>query len=527
MNARALLIRGAVLLPCLLVACSTRPAETARNRWYEARTARFQIWTDGDPDVARDLIADLERFHQVMIARTNTEEHEAAPPLRIVVTKDRHSYVSLSGDRRSLGIFVARPRGNYAIVDGSPLGGRAAQGLTVRSVLFHEYTHYLMAASNARVPSWYNEGFATYMEATVFRADGSYTLGCPPRYRSAWQRGRSWVPMERVFSSASVSDQGRDSEMSDRYAQAWYAVHYFNSDPARREQLARYLAAWGDGTAVEDAVQGAFGMSTAQLDGLLQNHAVKQRFRCSSIVPATPLAVPQIELRPINEGDAHRHIGELVLATRGPTEAAFEVLGQAAKLQPNDAPTLLALGRAHWLRAATGQGDVEAELISAERYAQQANARASGTAEGLLLEGQLGSLRTKRLWEQKQPFAEPLLATRKALRQAIRKDETLAEAYFALGSTYLIDDNGSDEAIVALEAAAYLAPLGTEIALALGKVHLQRKSALQALPAFEYVLRWTHDDAQRKAAQSAIDQLRADASSTPPPAPLPVEPAQE
>jgi hypothetical protein len=155
---------------------------------------------------------------------------------------------------------------------------------------------------------------------------------------------------------------------------------------------------------------------------------------------------------------------------------------------------------------------VQADLSAAERYLEQARARSSGSAAAFLLEGELRALRTARLVAQKQPFAEELLAARKAFRQAVRADETMTEAYVGLGKTYLIDDSGSEEPIVALEAAAYLAPLATDIALTLGKIHLQRKSALQALQAFEYALRWSHGERQRQAAQSGIDQLRADAA---------------
>jgi hypothetical protein len=378
------------------------------------------------------------------------------------------------------------------------------------------------------VPSWYNEGLATYLETTEFRADGSYTVGCPPRYRSAWRQGRSWVPMERVLSSERIGELRGAWGGSDTYAQSWYAVHYFNADAKRKQQLSQYLRSWAEGVPVQEAVQSAFGLSMTQLDTQLQNHAVKPRFSCVAITPRVALAVPRIELRPISTGDAHRHIGELVLTTTGPTAAAFEVLERAGKLQPNDAPTLLALGRAHLARARAGQPDAEAELSTVERYLEQARARSSGAAGALLLEGQLRALRTARLVEQKQPFAEQLIAARKAFRQAIRADETLTEAYVGLGKTYLIDDSGSEEPIVALEAAAYLAPLATDIALTLGKIHLQRKSALQALQAFEYALRWSHDDAQRQAAQSGIDQLRADAARPEPAAAAPeTSPAPE
>src|SRR5690348_7448751 len=82
-----------------LCACAPRAAQTARGTWYELRTPRFRAWTDGEPETARVLLEDLERFHQVLLTLTSAEERAAAPPLRIFVAKDQRSFNALVGDR--------------------------------------------------------------------------------------------------------------------------------------------------------------------------------------------------------------------------------------------------------------------------------------------------------------------------------------------------------------------------------------------------------------------------------------------
>ena len=89
-------------------------------------------------------------------------------------------------------------------------------------------------------------------------------------------------------------------------------------------------------------------------------------------------------------------------------------------------------------------------------------------------------------------------------------------------STYLLDDTGSEEARVSLEAAAYLLPLETDIGLALGKILAGRGSILEAIPAFEYVLRWSPSTEQRDEARAELDKLRKLGSEG---APVPASPA--
>jgi hypothetical protein len=523
-------VLGGAALLALSAGCATTAAETAAGRWHELRTPRFQLWTDGDPEQARALVLDLERFHAVMLAKTSAEERSAAPPLRIFLAKDRASFVAWTGRPDHSGLFVATARGNYAMVmarpgvDAAEEDPQAPTDAGSRHVLFHEYTHYMMAAQGARVPSWYNEGFAEYMATTRFRDDGSYSLGCPPRYRTQWMQYLEWLPMARVMEADDVAELVRSSggyvrtrrAPTDAYAQSWYAVHFLNEDAQRKAQLREYLQSWASGTRSEQTLRDAFGLSYAELDTRIQQYAKQPKLACVAIQPARPFALPVVHARPLSSAEAHYHVGDLMLSLFGPTEAALELLERAVQLEPGDPRAIAAIGRAQLLRAERSEPDAAAALEQAERYLLRAQQRASADPQTLALLGHLHRLRAAQLRARNDERAGAELASaRAAYRKAIRADEALAEAYYGLGLTYLIEDNGSKEPVVVLEAAAYLLPLDPNVALAFAQLQIARGNPLQAVPALEHVLSWSKRESNRAQVRKTIAELRASAAATP------------
>jgi hypothetical protein len=514
----------AAALTLTLGGCATTAAETAAGRWYELRSPRFQLWTDGDPQAAQALVLDLERFHAVMLAKTTAEERSAAPPLRIFLARDRASFAAWTGKRSHSGLFVATSRGNYAMVTAQPGVDKDEEDPQApidpgsRHVLFHEYTHYIMATQGARVPSWYNEGFAEYMATTRFRDDGSYSLGCPPRYRTQWMQYLQWLPMARVMEAEDVAELVRRAggyvrtrrEATDGYAQSWYAVHFFNDDKQRAAQLREYLRLWSSGTRSEQTVRGAFGLSYAELDARIQEHARQPKLSCVAIRPAQPFALPQVQMRPLSRAEAHYHVGDLLLSMFGPTDAALKLLERAAALEPGDPSALAALARAQLLRAEGDEPDAAAALQQAERYLARAQQSAGTDAQTQALVGDLHRLRARQLKARSEDgVSAELTSSRAAYRKAIRADDALAEAYYGLGLTYLIEDGTSQEPVVVLEAAAYLLPLDPHIALAFARLQIARGNPLQAVPALEHVLRWSKHERDRAHVRKAIADLRA------------------
>lgn len=68
-NFRTRSVRAALLAwtaAALGVDCATTASELARDDWHELRTPRFVLWTNGEPERAQALAAELERFHLVL-----------------------------------------------------------------------------------------------------------------------------------------------------------------------------------------------------------------------------------------------------------------------------------------------------------------------------------------------------------------------------------------------------------------------------------------------------------------------------
>jgi hypothetical protein len=140
----------------LAAGCATTAAEAARGHWYAVSTPRFQVWTDGDPQLARGMVEDLERYHQVALRTTTAEDREAAPPVRIFLAKDSSSMGALAPMAKlapgviRAGIFTSTYRGNYAVVNSKDDTDAAGEQLTGRAVLFHEYAALRSRARSSR-----------------------------------------------------------------------------------------------------------------------------------------------------------------------------------------------------------------------------------------------------------------------------------------------------------------------------------------------------------------------------------------
>ncbi|MGD8860435.1 MAG: hypothetical protein PVI30_10530 [Myxococcales bacterium] len=495
-----------------------KTATEAEHGWHEARTPRFVVLTDGEPERARRLATDLERFHQVMLAKTSVEEREAAPPFRVFLTSSRESYRALGGDEKTAGQFKPTVRGNYALVSG---GDDDAGGLrqTARHVLFHEYVHYLQSLGGGHSPGWYREGVAEYMATTELRDDGSYTVGCPPRHRTAWAADRYWIPMREVMQSDNlVALSGRDR---DAYAQAWYAVHYFSGEEERVKQMAHYLALWAAGRPYAEAVQEAFGMPAGALNVALQEYARKPSFDCAAVTPAEPLKAPEVAQRPLIEAQASYRVADLLLATVGANDAVFELLRRGMRASPRNGRIRAALARAHLMRAqreahTAGGGDAEAAgkpqpaiLDEALGHVEAALALEPDEPEVRVVEGHVLAMRAAlQKGRDVEAAAASLGRARNAYRRAIKADEGMAEAYFGLGQTYLVADSGSKEAVVVLEAAAYLVPLAAPVAFTLAQVRMQREQFPEAIAPLQYAARWAKQPGLQAAAQELLAQIR-------------------
>lgn len=494
----------------LVSACASSLTST-RAQWHVAHTERFEVLTDDDSTVAVALVEDLERFHQVVLRLTNTEDREAVLPLRVFMTRDGFSYRALGGNRRHSGYFAPRRSGNFAVIDldaaRAPHDSEEDADAGTRRVLFHEYLHYVVALAGGGAPPWYNEGLAEYMATTQFRDDGSYTHACPPQGRTRWAEYVRWISLERLFATDDMSSL-RGAGV-DTYLEAWAVVHYFLSSPERKKQCAAFLEATQRGTDVADAGRAAFGMDLDELDELIHDYARSTEFACLSIRPSVPLAVHDVRLEALSPARAQLKLGEFLFAFAGPTDRALSVLAAATELAPDDPRAHAEFARIHLRRAE--HGAASQSLEAAHRHLRAAKRLDAEAPRTLLAEAEIAHHEAAQLAKsgREDRAVAALNHAREAYRAAIRVDDTLTDAYYGLGSTYLLHDNGSEEPVVALEAANYLAPLDLDAALSLADLHVRRENRWKAVPVLEYVRRNLRDSESRTRLDDLLARIRA------------------
>ncbi|MDH5671641.1 MAG: hypothetical protein OEZ06_05790 [Myxococcales bacterium] len=507
----------AIWLALGLADCAGTHAVTqaAEGEWFLAQTPRFEVLTDGDPEVAADLAKDLERFHLVVMARTTATEREAAPPLRIFLAHSRGDFRALGGTKNASGIFYSSHRGNHAIINIAA----TSDWQTSRNVLFHEYVHYVISIGGSHVPSWYNEGLAEYMSTTEFDDEGRYTVGKPSPGRMAGLTLGQWVHMRHVLEADNIGELHRKTR--DTYAQAWCAMHYLSSTSTLAGQLGEFLRLWQADVPSERAVERAFGMDINAFDRMVRTYAGRSSFDYLRIEPVVPLAIPRVDVRGLRPAEAHLRLGTLLLNTLGPTPAALEVLDRARAHEPDNGLVETALSRAHWMRAELArkeqrQADLDSALVAAAKHLERAQALSPDAANALTMTGNLHLTRAQLLDARgggDEAVQAELKRSRNAYRKAIHANDALAEAYFGLGSSYLVRDSGSKEAVVVLEAAAFLVPRAPQVGLTLATVLMGRDQHEEAIAPLRNVLSTTKNDKLRAVAHAMLDRIASNTAA--------------
>ena len=220
-------------------------------------TANYTVRTDAGHDVAQSVATAMEpmnafyrRVFRVDAARKPAAQKpkerkktaEVAPPKCTVrVFRSRAEMRETTRyDRDVLGFYS--PRDNSVTVFDPRSEGRPLASLW--PTLFHEASHQFTALiSNEHVPSWLNEGTASYFEGAVLRADGRVDTNLVPDYRLAGcvDALRTGTPTLREV----VSYSELESYPAEYYPVGWGLVYFLrNYTDERLEKV--YEKPYGD-----------------------------------------------------------------------------------------------------------------------------------------------------------------------------------------------------------------------------------------------------------------------------------------
>ena len=446
-----------VLLP-LAHANASDVTDLVGKNWIQVDSPNFRIVTEQPAEVARQMAIDLENLRYIS-NRVRDAESLNGPPLTIVALGNR-SYAMLGLPDRKAGMFLLSRFGYAAVARIENYVMSAEQSGFSRSTILHEYHHFLMhfAPETIAYPPWYDEGMAEYWSTLVVR-DGYAWFGHPVQgsFRETWLRDRmgrtvldtKWLFNMRhdIIEKSTVAS----GDMPRFYAQSQYAIHYFNSSPELRQQLAHYLRLHNMGLSGDLAVRLAFKRSYSELDDDLRVYVKRHVTARGFPIGKGGLDLPWVQVKVTGIGGAaiYAVLSDVIprFAERG-SKVSRELIENNLNLHPDDV-------KANAI--AIYHGAVKDERARIQGLLR----RYPNDAWALTLEAEELRLTAFAMHDAGEPGWEALLQeSLKLYRRAIRADSTHSLAFFGLGEAYTLrpDIGPVEEGIAGLDTAVLYEP---------------------------------------------------------------------
>ena len=282
------------------------PLQAAEPKWQEFRSAHFTVITDAGDKKGREMTLRFEQMRAVFGQLLLRKKLNMPVPLTIVAINDEQQYLKMAPlhDGRPIsapGFFVPGDDHQFIVLNVSEEDPWRA--------ISHQFAHLFLNYNYPPTQRWFDEGFAEYLSS--LRLDNKQAqIGSDPEWASPISEdvlgnqsevrnspksltellsGWVWLSLPDLFNMR--HDPASYQEGTHRtlfYAQSWMVMHYI----LNKEQLTAtgtyFDLVQNQKLPVEEAIQQAYGMSSAQFD-----KAVKDYFRSLKQLVADQDAVRQ------------------------------------------------------------------------------------------------------------------------------------------------------------------------------------------------------------------------------------------
>ncbi|HMF92182.1 MAG TPA: tetratricopeptide repeat protein [Candidatus Angelobacter sp.] len=318
-------MRSFALVLVALAAATCASGQTAEP-WTEVNSPHFSVVTDAGEKAGREVAVHFEQMREAFAQLLLAGGKMQSSPVRIIAFRHKHAMndfglrldqreshaqrivdsgdvveeldavlepathriYRIVGDQSVKEIYLHSEDQDYVLIN---LGDRS-DWKTIR----HEYAHRLLERNFAPLPRWFAEGVAEYY-STARIGKNKVMLGKLPKPTAAAARNNPWIPVAALFSAGEggqeISDHGAFNLES-------CLVFDYLIRTNKLGQAYSYSQLYRQNTPVGDAIQRAFGMSSAELDRQVQSHgrqlasmslAVEKPSEVFPVSPVAPLAV--------------------------------------------------------------------------------------------------------------------------------------------------------------------------------------------------------------------------------------------
>lgn len=282
------------------------PRDKVEN-WLEVRSDPFVVVTNANDKEGRRVAHQFERMRSIFHAQFPRMQVDPDAPVVVLAVKDEKDFRALEpaaylakGSLRLGGLFLRAPEKNYVLMR------LDAEGEHPYEVVYHEYTHLLLAKSEEWLPLWLNEGLAEFYENTEIR-NKDVVVGEPSGQNLMLLRQQAMMPLATLFAVDHNSPYyHEENKGSIFYAESWALTHYLEIRDAQQKlhRLADYSELLAQKVDPVEAAARSFG-DLRRLESDLRAYVQQAHFLAFRIPVATevdestfksePLASPQAD----------------------------------------------------------------------------------------------------------------------------------------------------------------------------------------------------------------------------------------
>jgi tetratricopeptide (TPR) repeat protein len=464
-RSRTIFIRRFFARAILALICVCPKAYAAAPpQWSEIRSPHFSVYTDAGDKRGREVALRFEQMRVVFGSLMTKAKVNTATPLQIVAfrnTKELRQFAPLWKGKPTevSGLFFGSEDRTYILLDMS--------AANPWQVVFHEYGHQLMNGTvGMQMDPWFEEGFAEYFssievddkEALVGKlSDDTYTV----------VRNGGMMKIADLFKVRHDSQTYNESgdHRTTFYASSSAVVHYL-FDNNLIPKVGVYFDLTMKNVPMDEAMQKAFGMNSAQFDKALREYVNVGRFRYYKIDSPGRIDTSTFPALPLATSEAKAVLAEIHVGSPDYREKAIAECEEVLKTEPNNATALRALGYAY-LR--------QQDLDKAGEYFKLA-ARANSKDYRVHYYSALTMSRDK-------AYSDPSLLDEmtKDLELSISLNPDFADSYMllAFAQSYAGD---TEKGLKTAQKGISLSPRNENHQLTLAQIYLRNRQPDQALP---------------------------------------------
>ena len=327
-----------ILLTALLLFAPLAPARDKTETWMQVTSPHFVVVTNSSEKQGRRIADQFERMRSLFHALfPKIQMDSAGMPIIVLAIKDEKDFRALEpeaylakGSLKLGGLFMPAADKNYVLMRVD------AEGDHPYSVIYHEYTHFLLAKSAEWMPLWMNEGLAEFYQNTdIHEKDAS--LGKPSVEDIEWLRQNRLLPLPALLTVDEKSPYyHEENKGSIFYAESWALVHYIEIGDAQQKthRMLDYATLLRQKVDPVTAAAQAFG-DLKKLQSDLENYVLRASYGYFKVTTTTEVDDSAFKAQPLNAPQSEALRGDF-LAYENRTKEAQALLDQALQEDPNN-----------------------------------------------------------------------------------------------------------------------------------------------------------------------------------------------